>query len=155
MSLPGSLRSQRLRPLGIFGQSQQLVERFFVAQQLSLDELLASRPQLHRIQLHPTHGRGVGVVAQSLSVGDGRQEQVEGPRRVFTAVEVAMADQVLIDPAELAGQVAEPIGSEEFFDHAIKGDLPTPCRECRTLWLADGGRYPLCPLVTWNGLTWR
>ena len=54
-----------------------------------------------------------------------------------------------------SGQVPEPIGEEEFFGHVIKGDFPAPCRECRTPWLTDGGRYPRCPLVTWNGLTWR
>jgi hypothetical protein len=68
---------------------------------------------------------------------------------------MATADQLLINPAKLAGELAQALRSQEFFVHQDLGEFPAPCRESRDLWLSNGGGSKRCPLVAYWWLTWR
>lgn len=75
--------------------------------------------------------------AQQLTLGIGhrRQEQVEGPSRMMAVAQMAVADQLLINPAKLAGELAQALRSQEFFVHVDLSECPAPCRESRVPWL--------------------
>lgn len=61
---------------------------------------------------------GIGVVAQAPGVGDGEEEEIEGPSRGFSPTEVLMADQAMVDPAEARRDLAEAFGTWGMFvDH--------------------------------------
>jgi hypothetical protein len=49
----------------------------------------------------------VGVVTQALGIGDGEQEEIEGTGVRAELIDIALTDQALIDPTELAGHAPQ------------------------------------------------
>jgi hypothetical protein len=88
-----------------------------IGEQAELDEFVSGLAQIG-----PGHGqalaqRVLGVVAQPLSVGHGEQEKREGTGLMAEVIDIALTDQSLIDPAELAGWAPEFVGQDEMFVH--------------------------------------
>ena len=49
----------------------------------------------------------IAVKAQALSIGDGKQKEIEGTGMRVELIDIALTDQALIDPAELARYAPE------------------------------------------------
>jgi hypothetical protein len=95
-----------------------LPERLLIGHQISPEELGSGSGQGQSIQPKLAAKGGVGIVAQSLLVADGTQEQIQGPGGGLTITEPAPTDEALIQPAELGRNFAEAVGYEDFFmDH--------------------------------------
>jgi hypothetical protein len=118
-------------------------------------QLLSCRGQLQRIQFElPPKGR-LGVVAQALGVTDGDQEQVESPGPMVAGSQIVVTNQPVVHPAKTAGDLTQPIRSEETFDdhnqnrvfHDVALEAPAP--ECCNPVLSVGGRSLECHLVTY------
>jgi hypothetical protein len=58
----------------------------------TLGSIYPSAIELERIQVQPSHQRGIGIVAQPLDIPHAGEEQVERPGRVLTAEEVIFLD---------------------------------------------------------------
>ena len=52
---------------------------------------------------------------RSSNIGDGEQEQVQGPSLGLAAAEHALADESMIDPTEGGGDLAQPIRPQRMF----------------------------------------
>ena len=74
---------------------------------MSCDEFLTGLSQdgLRHGQA-PTQG-ALRVVAETLGIGDGEHKEIEGAGRVAESINVVLAHQALIDPAELLGDLPE------------------------------------------------
>jgi hypothetical protein len=72
--------------------------------------LLARRGELLIAQVQPPRQRGRAVVAQALGVGHRNQEQVQRSRARFAAVDEVLLYERLVNPAELLGDLAQPLG---------------------------------------------
>src|SRR5262245_26422339 len=60
----------------------------------------------------------VGVVAQSLDIGDSDQEQIQRPAAVVSPGQVVVADQSVVHPTETRGNAPQPLGLQQLFgDH--------------------------------------
>jgi hypothetical protein len=59
-------------------QREHLVERFLVGDELSLLQLPTGRCQLLRLKLEIAAESSLGVIAESLGIGDCDQKQIEG-----------------------------------------------------------------------------
>jgi len=51
--------------------------------------------------------RAIGVIAQSLGIGDGGQKEIEGAGLMAELIDAMLTHQALIYPAELAGHAPE------------------------------------------------
>lgn len=93
--------------------------------------------------------RGLGIITQSLLVADGAEKQMERPDRWRAITESAMADEALIQPAELGRNFAEAMWNEELFvNHlwdAISGTAGAADRAPQLRVRGCDGR---CPLAT-------
>jgi hypothetical protein len=49
----------------------------------------------------------IGVKTHALSIGDGEQKEIEGTGGMAELIDIALTDQALIHPAELAGHASE------------------------------------------------
>ena len=93
--------------------------------------------------LHVEHSLqgAIGVIAQSFGVGDGDEHQVKGQSSVIAVLEIAVTDQPLIYPAELSGNAAEPLRTEDSFldlhDDLRWFSLRTSCPEWFAPWLSE------------------
>ena len=98
----------------------------------------------------PTN-RGVGIVAQALSVGDGHKEQIECQRRAIAAVKVVVANQAVVNPVEAGRHLADTIRSNQsFLHHRLLDFFPGHgVPEYFSLGVAGGGRSRRCDLVTY------
>ena len=73
----------------------------------ALDECLSSLTQYRE-----GHGQALAqgwlrVETQSLGIGHGHKEQVEGARRVTQLIDMVVTDEALIHPAALLGHLPE------------------------------------------------
>jgi hypothetical protein len=87
------------------------VEGLAVGEQIQLDQALARGGDRERIEVQMTGNGSLGVVAQPVGVGDGDQEQVEGPDVGFSPTQVLVADQAMVDPAEARRDLAQAFGT--------------------------------------------
>jgi hypothetical protein len=95
---------------------QHLVQRSLVGDEIEVDELLACRAELLGTQVQPLRQRGGAVVAQALRIAHRDQEQIQrGCARVAMIDQVAL-HQRLINPAELLGHLAQPLGAQHSLD---------------------------------------
>lgn len=84
-----------------------MVERTPVSHEMAGDELLTGLPKgALRHGQAPTQS-GVGVVAQTLGIGHGEQKEIEGTGLMAERINVVLAHQALIDPAELLGDLSQ------------------------------------------------
>jgi len=81
-----------------------------IGDEIQLDELLACRGELLVTQAQPPRQRGRAVVAQALGIGHRDQEQVQRSRAGLTAVDEVLLHERLVNPAELLGDLAKPLG---------------------------------------------
>src|SRR5207249_11390799 len=109
LSLAGSRRTRGGGGYRVLRQSQHLVERFLVGDEIGLHQLLAGGRQLKRIHFQMLADGAVGVVAQPLGVGDRDQEQIQSPSTVVGAGKVIVADQPMVNPTEAGGNLAQPL----------------------------------------------
>lgn len=100
----------RARPRHGPRQGQHLVQRRAIGDELQIDELLARRGELLITQVQPPRQRRGAVVAQALGVRHRDQEQVQRGRSRFAAVDEVLLHQCLVNPAELLGDLAQPLG---------------------------------------------
>ena len=91
-------------------QGQHLVQRRAIGDELQIDELLARRGELLITQVQPPRQRRRAVVAQALGVGHRDQEQVQRSRARLAAVDEVLLYERLVNPAELLGDLAQPLG---------------------------------------------
>lgn len=82
------------------------------------DQIAASLLDGGRIHGKPCHDGSVGVVAESLGIGYGDQKKVKSRRRMGDGFNVAVTDQALIHPTELAGDLSDSLGQDgTLLDH--------------------------------------
>ena len=91
-------------------QGQHLVQRRAIGDEIQIDELLARPSELLIAQAQPPCQRRGAVVAQTLSVRHRDQEQVQRGRARLAAVDEVLLNKRLVNPAELLGDQALPLG---------------------------------------------
>ena len=84
-----------------------MVEWAPVGHEMVGDEFLAGLSQGRLRQGQTPTESGLGVVAEALGIGHGEQKEIEGTGRVAERINVVLAHQALIDPAELLGDLSE------------------------------------------------
>ena len=92
-----------------------MVERLLKRNSLGVDQLLTGGAEGQNIAIQMPGDRGIGVITQPLDVGDGDQEQVQGPSPGLAAAEHALADESVIDPTEGGGDLAQSIRPQRMF----------------------------------------
>ena len=65
------------------------------------------------------HEGGAGVVAQALRIGHRDQEQVQRGGTRLAAVDQVALHQGVINPAELLGYLAQPLGPQHSLDYSL------------------------------------
>jgi len=95
-----------------------------------------------------------------LDIGDGDQKQIQRPGVAAAAEEELVANQPVIHPPHAWGDSPLPIRPEQMFanhkhdllfSRAPGGTvLGAPAPECFDPVLSPGGRWPRCPLVTYD-----
>jgi hypothetical protein len=124
LGLTGSFGGRLRRGGRQFGQREHLVKRALVGDQISLAQLGASVFEFLGLKVEMAAGRRVGVVTESLDIGDGDQEQVESQGSTVAGLEVAVADQAMVNPAEARRHLAEPVWPDQtFLDHSSQALL--------------------------------
>ena len=103
------------------GQGQHLVQRRAEGDEIELDELAACRFEVLVAQVQPPRQRRRPVVAQALGVADRDQEQVQRGRTRFAAVDKVLLDERVVNPTELLGDLAQPLGPQKLFDWLHRG----------------------------------
>lgn len=93
-----------------------LVERRLIGDEFDLHELLAGRDKLFDAQVQPRRDRGLAVVAQALGIGHGDQEQIERRGVRVAAIDEVPLHEPLVNPAELLGHLAQPLGPQYLLD---------------------------------------
>ena len=58
----------------------------------------------------------IGIKAQAAGIGDRDQKQIQRGRAVGAPVDVVLADQPLVEPAELSGDFTDTLGANGTFD---------------------------------------
>ena len=97
-------------------QVEQLVVRGLVGDQRAFQQLGTGACQRVVDELGNERGDGlVAVVADAVGVAHGGQEQVEREGWRLEAADMVMADQAMIQPAELAGDATAASRVEEAF----------------------------------------
>ena len=96
-------------------EGEQLPEWLLVGHHLGPKQLGAGTRQWRDVQPKLPAKGGVGIVTQTLFVADGAEEQVEGPRGRLALTESGLANEPLIQPAELGGNLAKTLRNEELF----------------------------------------
>lgn len=101
-------------------QGEHLVEGLLMGDEASSDQVATGLIQGKSIHGKTRHGGGIGVVAQPLRIGHGDQKQVKGRRRMGARFEVAVTDQTVIHPAELAGDLSNALWTDGvLLDHSF------------------------------------
>jgi hypothetical protein len=98
-----------------------LVKRFFVGDQIGLPESDACFGQLSGIEFEVPANGPVGVIAQTLNIGDAHQEKIKSQRLTVATPDVVLTDQSMVNPTEAVGDLTESVRAEGmFFDHGLK-----------------------------------
>ena len=95
---------------------KHLVERCLIGDEFDLDELRSRRDKLLATQVQPPRERGLAVVAQALRVGDGDEKQIKRRGARLAAIDEVPLHECLINPTELLGHLAQPLGPQYFLD---------------------------------------
>lgn len=98
------------------GNGKHLVQRSLIGEEIELDELLARREEFLGAQVQPLRERGAAVVAQALRVGHCDQEQVQRRCARVAAIDQVALHESLVNPAELLGHLAQPLGPQQLLD---------------------------------------
>jgi hypothetical protein len=100
------------------GQAEHLVERRVKRDQVELDERSPRPRQLLGGQPQAPRQRRIGVVAQAMNVGDAEQEQIQRPGADVRLLEVVLAHQAMVEPAEMLGYLAQAFRVQDPLGHA-------------------------------------
>src|SRR5436190_8527650 len=65
----------------------------------------------------------VRVVAQPLGVSDGDQEQIQRPSTMVGAGKIIVADQPMVHPTEVGGNLAQPLRPQNVFGNHDRGSI--------------------------------
>ena len=102
------------------------------------------RPEFLLALVQPLRERARAVVAQAPHIGHGEQEQVQRRGARIAPVDEAPPHQRLVNPAELLGHAAQPLGPQHLLDW-LHGH-PRGSHRCPVV---RGAAWPRqCPLVT-------
>jgi hypothetical protein len=124
LSLTGSFGGKLLGGGRRLGQREHLVKRALVGDQISLAQLGAAVFEFLGLEVEMAADRRVGVVTESLDIGDGDQEQVEGQGSAVAGLEVTVADQTMVNLAEARRHLTEPVWPDQtFLDHSSQALL--------------------------------
>ena len=115
-----------------------------ISQQIGADQLLTGLRQLQEIQFEQPAQGGLGVITESLRIGDGDQHQIKSPGGRFAMAQEIFAHQPLINPTELRRHLPQAFGAQDFLLHHKQCFLSQVFwrvdPECPGHWLSDGGR---------------
>ena len=108
------------------------------------DTSLPSRlRQLQGVQFEQPAQSGIGVVTESLRIGDNDQHQVKRPGRRFAVAQEVLARQPLINPTELRRHLPQAFRAQDFLWHHKQSFLSQVFwkvdPECPALWLSNAG----------------
>ena len=91
--------------------------------------------------------RGVGIIREPQGITDGDEDEVKGHRRGSTTGDMTVADEAVIDPTEMRGEVTAATGTKQAFVHGATsmGEGVVRMAKMRTEWLfqyrsTPGGR---------------
>lgn len=90
-------------------QGQHLIQGGLVGNQLDADQILPGSRQRVLIHAQPLAEAAIRVVAESLGVSHGEQKQIKRGGSMAAAINMAVTNQTLVDPAELFGDLADTI----------------------------------------------
>lgn len=96
-------------------QAEDLVERLAKRDQARLPQLPAPGRELQGIELQTPANARIGVEAQALHVGEGDQEQVERQSCAVTPLDVAVANQAVVNPVEAGRDLPDAVRSDQSF----------------------------------------
>jgi hypothetical protein len=124
LALAGSFRGRLLAGGRRIGQREHLVKRPLVGDQISLAQLGAGVFEFLGLEVQMAADCRVGVVTESLDIGDDDQEQIEGQGWAVAGLEVMVADQAMVNPAKARRHLAEPVRPDQtFLDHSSQAWL--------------------------------
>src|SRR5919109_836102 len=104
-------------------QREHLVERLLVGNEAAGGERSAGALEVAGRELQVAGDRPEGVIAQPGGVAHEDEEEVEEQLRRLEALEVAIADEAMVKPAERRRHLSEPIGAEDTLDgHGGEGN---------------------------------
>ena len=101
------------------GKCQHLVQRGPIGDEIEIDELPSRRVEFVDAQVQPLRERGAAVVAQALRIGHREQEQVQRRGACIAAIDQMTLHEGLVNPAELLGHLAQPIGPQKLLDRSL------------------------------------
>jgi len=105
------------------GNCKHLVERCLIGDEFDLDELRSRRDKLLATQVQPRRERRLAVVAQAVRVGHGDEEQIKRRGARLAAIDEVPLHERMINPTELLGHLAQPLGPQYLLDYSHHG----PC----------------------------
>jgi hypothetical protein len=98
------------------GQGEDLVEGRLISHERPLDQSFSGLPQGGQVDLQKAGDSVIVVEAQSMAVGDSDQKEIEKDFQGREISQKSSRDETMIDPAEGAFDLSEPLRKENPFD---------------------------------------
>lgn len=86
-----------------------MIERLFIGNKAEPEQVLPGLQQGVAGHGQTLNKGRIRIVTESLGIGDGHQEKIEGRGRVTAIVDVTVTDKTVIHPAELCRHLADAL----------------------------------------------
>ena len=96
-----------------------MIERLLVSNELGFLQMDPRGGQRRGLDPETATDPLIGVIAQALRIRDGDQKQVKSQIDAIAALDVVLADELVVDPAKAGGDLSEAIRPDQVFFHKL------------------------------------